>query len=58
MVDLGIPNPLRRTRSLRGGQRNGGAWTDSGANTPDAESPGAPGALVAEARRRRRSRRA
>ena len=40
MVDLGIPNPLRRTRSLRGGQRNGGAWTDSGANTPDAESPG------------------
>ena len=43
MVDLGIPNPLRRTRSLRGGQRNGGAWTDSGANTPDAESPGAPG---------------
>ena len=42
MMDLGIPNPLRRTRSLRGGQRKisggqgGGGWSSDGdgATTP------------------------
>jgi hypothetical protein len=29
MLELGIPNPIRRSRSLRAGQRTGGKWTDS-----------------------------
>ena len=29
MLDLGIPNPVRRSRSLRAGRRAGGKWTDS-----------------------------
>ena len=49
MLELGIPNPIRRSRSLRAGQRTGGKWTDSpGSTSPcgtsgDA-SPGAYGA--------------
>ena len=29
MHELGIPNPIRRSRSARAGQRVGGKWTDS-----------------------------
>ena len=35
MGELGIPNPIRRSRSLRQGPKNGGKWTDSpGSQTP------------------------
>ena len=49
MLELGIPNPIRRSRSLRAGQRTGGKWTDSpGSISPSGASgdasPGAHGA--------------
>ena len=48
MHELGIPNPIRRSRSARAGQRVGGKWTDSpGSISPSGASGDAsPGAYT------------